>query len=207
MRSVREAGDGKARGRRPTTISDEATRARGRSSSSRSHSARGRASRARRPGPPSPRRGRRRRRRRRAASRAAFLEVYKVLMHPRCMNCHPTGDVPLQGDDSHLHAQNVQRGPDGKGKYALEMRELPSTRQPARPEHAAGQPELAPAAARDEDGLPGQEPARARPPAEGPESERAQDAGANPPPRHRGQARPRRLGPRRRPDEAAALAR
>jgi mono/diheme cytochrome c family protein len=53
------------------------------------------------------------------ASRAAFLEAYKVLMHPRCMNCHPAGDAPLQGDDSHPHAQNVQRGPDGKGKYAL----------------------------------------------------------------------------------------
>jgi hypothetical protein len=35
------------------------------------------------------------------------------------MNCHPSGDVPLQGDDSHLHAQNVKRGSDGKGKYAL----------------------------------------------------------------------------------------
>src|SRR5262245_56880902 len=53
------------------------------------------------------------------AARAAFLDVYKVLMHPRCMNCHPSGDVPLQGDDSHTHAQNVQRGEDGKGKYAL----------------------------------------------------------------------------------------
>ncbi len=54
-----------------------------------------------------------------AASRAAFLAAYKVLMHPRCMNCHPAGDRPLQGDDSHVHAQNVQRGPDGKGKFAL----------------------------------------------------------------------------------------
>jgi hypothetical protein len=54
-----------------------------------------------------------------AAARAAFFDVYKVLMHPRCMNCHPSGDVPLQGDDSHLHAQNVKRGEDGKGKYAL----------------------------------------------------------------------------------------
>jgi hypothetical protein len=53
------------------------------------------------------------------ASRAAFLQAYKVLMHPRCMNCHPAGDAPLQGDDSHPHSQNVQRGPDGKGKYAL----------------------------------------------------------------------------------------
>lgn len=54
-----------------------------------------------------------------AASKAAFLEAYKVLMHPRCMNCHPAGDRPLQGDDSHEHAQNVKRGPDGKGLYAL----------------------------------------------------------------------------------------
>lgn len=54
-----------------------------------------------------------------AGARAAFLESYKVLMHPRCMNCHPAGDVPLQGDDSRLHIQNVQRGPDGRGVYAL----------------------------------------------------------------------------------------
>jgi hypothetical protein len=54
-----------------------------------------------------------------AASRKAFLAAYKVLMHPRCMNCHPAGDAPLQGDDSHPHAQNVQRGPGGMGQYAL----------------------------------------------------------------------------------------
>jgi hypothetical protein len=54
-----------------------------------------------------------------AVARAAFLQAYRVLMHPRCMNCHPAGDAPLQGDDSHPHAQNVQRGSDGKGKYAL----------------------------------------------------------------------------------------
>lgn len=54
-----------------------------------------------------------------AASRAAFLEVYKVLMHPRCMNCHPNGDKPLQGEDSHVHTMNVKRGDTGMGKYAL----------------------------------------------------------------------------------------
>ncbi|BAV07026.1 hypothetical protein SAMN05421788_102343 [Filimonas lacunae] len=52
-------------------------------------------------------------------SQQAFLKVYKVFMSPRCMNCHPTGDVPLQGDDSHLHTQGVQRGPEGKGLYAM----------------------------------------------------------------------------------------
>jgi mono/diheme cytochrome c family protein len=52
-------------------------------------------------------------------SKKAFLQAYKVLMHPRCMNCHPVGDRPLQGDDSHIHTMNVQRGHDGKGLYAM----------------------------------------------------------------------------------------
>ncbi len=53
------------------------------------------------------------------ASVKAFAEVYRVLMSPRCMNCHPSGDVPLQGDDSHLHAMLPKRGKDGKGLYAM----------------------------------------------------------------------------------------
>jgi len=52
-------------------------------------------------------------------SKKAFLAAYRVLMSPRCMNCHPSGDIPLQGDDSHLHTQGVKRGVDGKGVYAL----------------------------------------------------------------------------------------
>jgi cytochrome c5 len=53
------------------------------------------------------------------ASANAFLQVYKVLMSPRCMNCHPAGDVPLNGEDNHLHPQGVKRGVDGKGLYAM----------------------------------------------------------------------------------------
>jgi len=53
------------------------------------------------------------------ASRAAFLEVYRVLTSPRCQNCHPAGDAPLQGDDSHVHLQNVKRGTDGHGVYGM----------------------------------------------------------------------------------------
>jgi hypothetical protein len=55
----------------------------------------------------------------RIASEKAFMQVYKVLMSPRCMNCHPAGDVPLNGDDNHLHPQGVKRGVDGKGLYAM----------------------------------------------------------------------------------------
>src|ERR1700688_4581579 len=53
------------------------------------------------------------------ASRAAFLQVYRVLVSPRCQNCHPAGDAPLQGDDSHVHLQNVKRGKDGHGVYGM----------------------------------------------------------------------------------------
>jgi hypothetical protein len=56
---------------------------------------------------------------REARSRAAFKAAFPVFMHPRCLNCHPAGDRPLAGEDSHLHAQNVQRGADGRGKLAL----------------------------------------------------------------------------------------
>ena len=50
---------------------------------------------------------------------AAWDVVYEVLQHPRCLNCHPAGDAPLQGDDSVPHAQNVRRGPDGQGLFAM----------------------------------------------------------------------------------------
>ena len=31
-------------------------------------------------------------------SRALFAESGKVIPHPRCVNCHPAGDRPLQDD-------------------------------------------------------------------------------------------------------------
>jgi mono/diheme cytochrome c family protein len=50
---------------------------------------------------------------------AAFETVRTVLQSPRCVNCHPAGDQPLQGDDSHIHLQFVQRGPEGRGVAGL----------------------------------------------------------------------------------------
>ncbi|XXY51009.1 hypothetical protein WME91_07680 [Sorangium sp. So ce269] len=54
------------------------------------------------------------------AGLAAFETVRGVLQHPRCQNCHPAGDVPLQGNDSHPHKQLVQRGPTGHGMAGAE---------------------------------------------------------------------------------------
>ena len=48
-------------------------------------------------------------------SRALFGEIAKVLTHPRCMNCHPAGEHPLQGADRHEHMPPAWRGDGGTG--------------------------------------------------------------------------------------------
>jgi hypothetical protein len=53
------------------------------------------------------------------AAAAAFEDIVPILRHPRCMNCHSTGDFPRQGDDNHRHAMQVRRGPDGQGLNAV----------------------------------------------------------------------------------------
>jgi hypothetical protein len=44
-----------------------------------------------------------------ARSRALFSEIAKVLNSPRCINCHPSGDRPTQGNDLHPHQPPVWR--------------------------------------------------------------------------------------------------
>lgn len=51
---------------------------------------------------------------------AAFDQMMAVLTHKRCVNCHPSGDRPRQGEDSHLHYFEVSRGADGHGLAALQ---------------------------------------------------------------------------------------
>lgn len=53
------------------------------------------------------------------AALAAFGRIASVLEGPRCMNCHPRGDRPTQGDDRHVHLMNVQRGPTDRGMPAM----------------------------------------------------------------------------------------
>jgi cytochrome c5 len=48
-------------------------------------------------------------------SAAYFTELGKVLLNPRCVNCHPAGDRPRQGDLARLHQPPVERGADGFG--------------------------------------------------------------------------------------------
>lgn len=51
----------------------------------------------------------------REKSLKAFSTILTVLKSPRCINCHPTNDVPLQGDVQRLHPFNVSRGIANQG--------------------------------------------------------------------------------------------
>jgi hypothetical protein len=48
-------------------------------------------------------------------SRALFTEAAKVIMNPRCVNCHPATEHPLQGNDQHIHVPPAIRGDNGDG--------------------------------------------------------------------------------------------
>lgn len=52
-------------------------------------------------------------------SMALFVEAGKVLLHPRCVNCHPAGDRPLQGEAGALHQPRVERGEHGEGVVGM----------------------------------------------------------------------------------------
>jgi hypothetical protein len=54
-----------------------------------------------------------------ARSRALFQEASKVLLHPRCVNCHPSDDSPRQRDRLEAHVPPVLRGPDDRGEVGV----------------------------------------------------------------------------------------
>ncbi|ATB31644.1 Isoquinoline 1-oxidoreductase subunit [Melittangium boletus] len=53
-------------------------------------------------------------------SRALFLEASRVMLHPRCTNCHPAGDSPAQGELGQPHDPPVFRGAADQGVPGLE---------------------------------------------------------------------------------------
>lgn len=50
---------------------------------------------------------------------ALFQEAGKVIMHPRCVNCHPVDDTPRQGDAMRVHEPPVERGGGGMGAAGM----------------------------------------------------------------------------------------
>ncbi len=56
----------------------------------------------------------------RARSVALFVEAGKVIQHPRCVNCHPATERPLQGMTMHPHQPPVFRGEGGMGLVGMQ---------------------------------------------------------------------------------------
>lgn len=54
-----------------------------------------------------------------ARSAALFQEASKVILSPRCLNCHPTGRVPTQGEDLHKHVPYLDAAVSGMGKPGI----------------------------------------------------------------------------------------
>lgn len=44
-----------------------------------------------------------------------FNTMMEVITHKRCVNCHPSGNTPRQGEDSHLHNFGIVRGETDHG--------------------------------------------------------------------------------------------
>jgi len=67
-------------------------------------------------------------------SLALFDEAAKVITDPRCLNCHPAGDRPTQGMDTHPHLPLVVRGADGHGAIGMQCTNChgPANYDPAR---------------------------------------------------------------------------
>ena len=53
-------------------------------------------------------------------SRSIFLETTRVMLHPRCRNCHPDGNTPTPDDEGRVHDPPVVRGPADHGAPAFE---------------------------------------------------------------------------------------
>ena len=62
-----------------------------------------------------------------ARSAALFEEMFVVLSHPRCLNCHPVDDQPRQGMDMALHNPPVVRGAGGMGAPGMRCSTCHST--------------------------------------------------------------------------------
>lgn len=78
-----------------------------------------------------------------------FDKMMSVLTHKRCVNCHPAGDRPHQGEDSHIHNFGVLRGPDNHGMDALRCNSCHQEENnllsgvPGAPEWSLAPPEMA----------------------------------------------------------------
>jgi hypothetical protein len=59
----------------------------------------------------------------RADGLAAWQQIYSVLTHPCCINCHTATNYPQQGDDRHRHLCGARRLPTASTRSAPGQRD------------------------------------------------------------------------------------
>ena len=76
----------------------------------------------------------------RQRSRALFVEASRVLLHPRCVNCHPDGDTPHQGMRLARARSAGRARPRRPRRRRHGVHDLPSGSQPASSRACPGAP-------------------------------------------------------------------
>ena len=76
-----------------------------------------------------------------AESVRSFAAMGSVLTSPRCVNCHISGESPLQGDESVQHNMNVKRGLDGRGTPAMRCANCHQSENSSTPHAPPGAPD------------------------------------------------------------------
>ena len=112
-----------------------------------------------------------------AGARAFFLKAAPVFLSPRCLNCHPSGERPLQTDRSRPHAMSVKRGLEGRGVTAMQCANCHQPQNTAGLNGPPGAPNwhLPPQSMKMV--FEGRSAGRAVPAVQGPGAERRQDRG------------------------------
>jgi hypothetical protein len=62
-----------------------------------------------------------------SASAKLFIRMGYVIESPRCLNCHPAGRIPTQGDDMHPHTPPMISDASGRGIPGLHCSACHST--------------------------------------------------------------------------------
>jgi hypothetical protein len=62
-----------------------------------------------------------------------FATIYRAFESPRCRNCHPAGDAPLQFDDGRPHGQNITRRSEQNGLACAACHRAKNGARPGQP--------------------------------------------------------------------------
>jgi len=58
-----------------------------------------------------------------------FYKMMRVVMHQRCVNCHPSDHIPKQSEDAHPHHFGIKRGQTGQPNHGAKATQCSTCHQ------------------------------------------------------------------------------